>query len=141
MKWDQAKKILLEDREYQRLSSAVDLNYEISKMIIDARIAKGLTQHDLAIELGTKQPAIARMESGKYTPSFNLLNRLAAVFNTQLLPPRFEFQESTPTYILTASNYWPIAETVEISDTQSRTKSINIPSAFPLNFEMETTHV
>lgn len=40
-----------------------------------ARLAAGLSQDDLARRLGTKQPAIARWEGGRSSPSFEALQR------------------------------------------------------------------
>ncbi|MBC7343610.1 MAG: helix-turn-helix transcriptional regulator, partial [Clostridia bacterium] len=42
---------------------------EIARAIIAARQARGLSQAALAKQVGTKQSAIARLESGSYNPS------------------------------------------------------------------------
>ena len=52
--------------------------------IIERRLAKGLTQSDLAKKLGTKQSAIARLESGNYNPSLAFLNKVATALDTKL---------------------------------------------------------
>ena len=45
-----------------------------------AREKSGLTQRDLAIELGVDQSAVSLWESGKTQPRAKLLPQLAAIF-------------------------------------------------------------
>ncbi|HKG26625.1 MAG TPA: helix-turn-helix transcriptional regulator [Thermomicrobiales bacterium] len=51
--------------------------YEFRRALIAARLNVGLTQAELAARIGTKQPAIARLETGEARPSFAMLVRLA----------------------------------------------------------------
>jgi len=71
-----------------------DPKFEISQMLIDARIQKGITQKELAKKMGVHQPAISRLENGKSFPSLSLLNKVAKAYKTQLLPPKFRFMTS-----------------------------------------------
>lgn len=48
------------------------------------RIAKGLTQAELAEKAGVRQPNIARLESGKHQPTLELLRRVAAALGYKL---------------------------------------------------------
>lgn len=48
------------------------------------RILRGLTQEQLAEKVGTKQPSIARLESGRSTPNLDFLQRVAEALNTQV---------------------------------------------------------
>ncbi len=50
----------------------------------DARIRKGLTQLQLAEEVGVVQSAISEIESGNLRPSTTLLVRLADVLDLDL---------------------------------------------------------
>lgn len=68
-----------------------DLAFEISQMLVEARILKGITQIKLAEMIETKQSGIARAESGRTLPSISFLERIAEALNTYLLPPRFAF--------------------------------------------------
>lgn len=68
-----------------------DLAYEVSSMVQEARIAKGITQGQLAIKMKTKQPGIARAEAGLSLPSLSFLFEMAEALKTQLIPPQFAF--------------------------------------------------
>jgi DNA-binding XRE family transcriptional regulator len=53
--------------------------------LIKNRIAKNLTQTQLAQQLGMQQSAIARIESGKSNPSLNTLLSLATALGVNLV--------------------------------------------------------
>ncbi|MCR4311784.1 MAG: helix-turn-helix domain-containing protein [Candidatus Uhrbacteria bacterium] len=57
---------------------------QISEQIIDARIAAGVTQSELARRVNTKQSSIARLESGKYPPSLTFLEEVVKALGYQL---------------------------------------------------------
>lgn len=58
--------------------------FAVIKAIIEARVRKGVTQEQLAKKLGTKQSAIARLESGRANPSISFLKKLAQALNSNL---------------------------------------------------------
>ncbi len=61
-------------KEYDALES----EFALAKEIIELRIKKKLTQKQLAHQIGTSQPAIARIESGSYhNVSLSFLRRVA----------------------------------------------------------------
>ena len=62
--------------------------FEFRRKLIEARAAAGLTQHELAERIGTKQSSISRLENGDAEPSFDMLRRLAAALNVsfEILP-------------------------------------------------------
>ncbi len=57
--------------------------------ILEARAKKGMTQAQLASKIGTKQSAIARVESGNANPSIGFLQKLAEALGKKLVI-RFE---------------------------------------------------
>ena len=67
---------------------------EISNLITAARLHKGLSQEELAKLVKTKQPSIARLESGKELPSVGFLDRIARALRAVLII-RFDFMEET----------------------------------------------
>lgn len=84
---------LSENKEFKKEYQKEDLAFELSQILIEARIRKGLTQDRLAKKMGTKQTSIARVENGKYLPSLNFLNKIAKALGTYLLTPKFAFME------------------------------------------------
>jgi ribosome-binding protein aMBF1 (putative translation factor) len=77
LKWEKFKQKLLKNedvrKEYERLSP----RYKIISEIIGARMKKKMSQEDLAKKVGTKQSAIARLESGNTNPSIDFLEKIA----------------------------------------------------------------
>lgn len=59
--------------EYQRTAFA----NAVAIRVIDYRAKHGISQTDLARQLGMRQPAIARLEAGHHEPSLTTLARLA----------------------------------------------------------------
>lgn len=82
--WQEFKKELLKDpevlKEYERLAP----RYQLISELIGARVKKGMTQKDLAEKLGTKQSAIARLESESANPSFIFLEKVASAMGGKL---------------------------------------------------------
>ena len=70
--WLKNREILF---EYQKLKP----EFQLAKQVIEARIKKGLSQSQLAQKVGTKQPAISRLESMNGSPSFRLVKKIAQV--------------------------------------------------------------
>jgi len=65
------------DPAFRAAREAYRPQFEFRAALIEARLRAGLTQADLASRVGTKQPAIARLENGTANPSFSMLQRLA----------------------------------------------------------------
>lgn len=83
-KWSELKKELLKDKEVAREYKRLEPYYNLVDKLIEARIRRGLTQKDLAEKIGTKQSAIARIESGNANPSFAFLQKIAQALNSNL---------------------------------------------------------
>lgn len=58
--------------------------YEFGALARALRQSGGLTQPELASRMGTTASAIARLESGQTSPTFAILERLAAALGVQL---------------------------------------------------------
>lgn len=78
------KQKLLKGSKFRKEYYKKDLAFEIAHMLIEARIIKGITQEKLAKLLKTKQPSIARVESGDSLPSLNFLEKIANALDTTL---------------------------------------------------------
>lgn len=64
---------------------ALEDEFALLHQLLAARNAAGMSQEDVAREMGTKQSAIARIEaSGKHSPSINTLRRYAKAVGCHL---------------------------------------------------------
>ena len=75
---------LLKDKDTRRAYEKFGPEFALVQTVIEKRIEKGLTQTELARRIGTKQSAIARLESGAYNPTLGFLNKVAKALNTRL---------------------------------------------------------
>ncbi|MGB9030887.1 MAG: helix-turn-helix transcriptional regulator [Acidobacteriaceae bacterium] len=75
--------------KYRRAYQALEDEFAVAKAVIAARNRAGLTQSELARKMGTTQPVVARMESGRVQPSLQSLQRLAKATGSRLMI-RFE---------------------------------------------------
>ena len=82
--WKILKKELLEDGKVAREYNRLEPRYQIISELIELRKKKGLTQKDLAYKIGTKQAAIARIESGRVNPTVSSLEKIASALNSKL---------------------------------------------------------
>ena len=78
------KNKLLKDKAARDAYDALGAEYELVAGLIEKRLQKGLTQQALARKVGTKQPAIARLESGEYNPSIAFLGKVAKALGSRL---------------------------------------------------------
>jgi ribosome-binding protein aMBF1 (putative translation factor) len=78
------KKRLLKNPKFKKLHAETRSEFEIARMVIRARIKRGLTQKQLADKLHTRQSVISRVEGANTTPSLSFLKRLAVALNTTL---------------------------------------------------------
>jgi predicted transcriptional regulator len=84
MKWDDAKKKILQNGEVRQELKNNEAEYKIIEEIITARQEKNLTQKDLAELVGTRQSNISRLESGNYNPTLDFLNKIARAIGKEL---------------------------------------------------------
>jgi len=70
---------------YRKVHQALEEEFVWAGAMIEARGRAGLTQEELARKMGTTQPVIARLESGRTRPSLRTLERLAAATDSRLL--------------------------------------------------------
>src|SRR5271154_2110653 len=77
-KWMKAPK-------YRKAYEALEEEFVLASAVIDVRNRAGLTQQELSRKMGTTQPAVARLESGRSRPSMRTLERLADATGSRLL--------------------------------------------------------
>ena len=78
------KRELLRDPEIKRAYEALGPEFEVITVLIKRRLEKGFTQRELARRVGTKQSAIARLESGTYNPSLDFLKKVTYALDARI---------------------------------------------------------
>ena len=84
MDWKEHKKQLLKDPEFRKEYEALEPEYKLASALIRLRLAKGLTQEQLANILNTKQESIARLESGGSLPSLSTVRKVAEALDAEV---------------------------------------------------------
>ena len=75
--WDDFVQEQMQDAEFALAYQIEFDKLQIARRIKNLRELSHISQTDLAHMIGTKQPAIARLESGKVTPKLDLLEKIA----------------------------------------------------------------
>ncbi len=84
VKFKKYKKELLKDSEFKKNYDELEEEYSLVKEILRKRTEKNMTQKELAKRIGTKQSAIARLESGEYNPTIKFLKKVAKALDSKL---------------------------------------------------------
>jgi transcriptional regulator with XRE-family HTH domain len=84
MNWKEQKKQLMKNPEFVKEYDALETEYKLAANLIRLRLAKGMTQEDLAKMLNTKQESIARLENGGSLPSLSTMKKLAEALDADL---------------------------------------------------------
>jgi transcriptional regulator with XRE-family HTH domain len=74
----------MKQSKYSKAHEALEEEFVLASAVIDARNRAGLTQKALAKKMGTTQPVVARLESGRVRPSLRTLERLARATRSRL---------------------------------------------------------
>ncbi len=78
------KKEMLKDKDIREAYNNLGPEFALMAALIEKRLERGLTQKELAKKIGTKQSAIARLESGNYNPTVELLEKVAKALKAKL---------------------------------------------------------
>jgi DNA-binding XRE family transcriptional regulator len=84
MDWKEHKKRLMKDPEFRKEYGALEPEHRLASTLIRLRLAKGLTQEELARLMNTKQESIARLESGNSLPSLTTVKKAAEALDADL---------------------------------------------------------
>jgi len=74
----------MEDPVFRQAYEDLEPEYQLVRAIIEQRKLKGMTQAELARKVGTRQSAIARLESGTYNPSLQFLKKVAKALDVKI---------------------------------------------------------
>lgn len=88
MKHDELKRIALTRPEVKTAYDALEPEFSVLSGMLRARQEAGLTQAQVAERMGTKPPAVTRLESslssGRHSPSLATLRKYAAAVGCRL---------------------------------------------------------
>lgn len=82
--WEEVKAEWMKDPKFVREYKKLEPRYRVISQMIGARIKKKITQAQLAKMVGTKQSAIARLESGSINPTVDFLTKIASGLGMKL---------------------------------------------------------
>lgn len=82
--FESVKKDLLEKDDIKQAYEALADEFEVTEALIRARAQAKLTQSEVAQRMQTSQSYIARLESGRISPSLETLKKYAAATGTTL---------------------------------------------------------
>jgi transcriptional regulator with XRE-family HTH domain len=75
----------MKEPEFRKAWNDLDAEFNILEMVIKAREEAGLTQEELARRIGTKQPALSRLETGGFQKAkIETLVKIANALNVKL---------------------------------------------------------
>lgn len=75
----------MEEPGFKEAYEEAELAYELGQCVRELRLARGLSQKDLAALVGTSQAAIARLELGGTNPRVSTLARLGTALGAELV--------------------------------------------------------
>ncbi len=88
MTHEELKAAILSKEGAQEEYDALETEFELLRVLLQARQEAGLTQAQVAERMGTKPSAVARLESalasGKHSPSVTTLRKYARAVNRRL---------------------------------------------------------
>ena len=67
----------MQDPAFRQEWEESQLEYDITEMLIKARISQRVSQKELAARAGLRQSNLSRIENGQCTPSLNTLQKIA----------------------------------------------------------------
>ena len=74
----------MKNPKFRKIFEEMAPQYMLLHQILRARIAKKMSQKDLADLVGTKQSAISRLESPSANPSLRLVRKVARALDTEI---------------------------------------------------------
>ena len=74
--FDDMEKQALKNKTFKKEYDALEFEYQVIRALIRKRLNKNLSQRSLAKKSGMHQSAIARLESGKSSPTLTVVSRL-----------------------------------------------------------------
>ncbi len=83
--WSEFLAELMETPDFVQAYREVEPEFQAARQVLGLRLARGLTQEELAQRVGTKQSSISRLERASIKPSLSFLQRVAEALDAQLV--------------------------------------------------------
>lgn len=77
-------KELMKNPKFRKEWEDSDVEYQLGRRLIEARLKRNLSQRELAKKVGTSQAAISRIEGMDANPSISLLKRISRALGGKL---------------------------------------------------------
>lgn len=77
-------KELLKNPKFKKEWENSEVEYQLSRKLIEARLKRNISQRDLAKKAHTTQAVISRIEGMNSNPSIRLLKRIARALGTKI---------------------------------------------------------
>ncbi len=74
----------MHDPDFAAAYEALEPEFQVARQVMALRLQQGLTQKELAQQIGTKQSGISRLESMEQLPSLSFLKRVAEALDAHL---------------------------------------------------------
>ena len=84
MNLGQSKRQILQDPEFREKYEAWGPEYQWASELVKMRLARGMSQKDLAERINTKQASISRLESGRSLPCVSMVRRIAEALDATI---------------------------------------------------------
>jgi len=82
--WDVFLKERLQDPAFAAAYYEMGPEFQAAREVIRLRLARGLTQKELAMRVGTQQASISRLERASYKPNLGFLQRVAEALDARV---------------------------------------------------------
>ncbi len=83
--WEEFLAELMEDPEFVQAYREMEPEFQAAREVLRLRLARGLTQEELARRVGTQQASISRLERATVKPSLRFLQRVAEALDAHLV--------------------------------------------------------
>ena len=83
--WSDLRERRADEPGFAEAYAAAELAHELGRRVRELRLARGLSQKELAALAGTSQPAVARLELGGTNPRVSTLARLSLALGAELV--------------------------------------------------------
>ena len=111
---------LRQDPAFRAYWERTALARAVALAVIGHRVKRGLTQTQLAAQLGVRQPQVARLEMGEHTPSLEMLQKLARALGLRFIVEVAPAGASAPEHALALPPGVDVVEDVTVEGSRVR---------------------